>query len=70
MQEPNVYLCQFRDVGRDYFKTDCAFCEDQLEQAVDYVNKVVIVLADVAEGKVYNAKLKCEVHRLAKPEVE
>lgn len=47
------YLCQFRDIGKDYFITDCGF--DDLEQAKMYVNKVVTVLwKTVVKGQVFD----------------
>lgn len=50
------YLCQFRDVGKDYFITDCGF--DTLDQATRYVNRIVASLDNVAEGQVYDALVK------------
>lgn len=53
MSEQNRYLCQFRDVGKDYFVTDCAF--PTLDQAARYVNRIVGALDSVAEGQVYDS---------------
>lgn len=53
------YLCQFRDTDKDYFTTDCSL--PTLRQACNYVNRVVALLDEVAEGRVYDALLKCIV---------
>ncbi len=46
------YLCQFRDTGKDYFTTDCAF--DDWEQAQNYVTYILSQLTSVTEGRVYD----------------
>lgn len=66
MSNQNRFLCQFRDVGKDYFKTDCAFSDD--EQAAQYVDKVVRVLqATTAEGQVFDAQERSIVHQAHRP---
>jgi hypothetical protein len=44
MQKPNEvdrFLVQFRTVGADDFKTDCAFRDGQLDQAKRYIDAVL-----------------------------
>lgn len=69
MSKPNYYLCQFREEGRDYFVTDCAFYSDQLDAAISYVERVVSTLAIVVEGKVWNVEFKYDVYSFARPPV-
>lgn len=49
-QKPKRWLCQFRDVGKSYFKTDCRF--DTRRAAMNYVDTVLATLTTVAEGQV------------------
>jgi hypothetical protein len=45
----NRYLVQFREYGCDYFVTDCAFREGQIDHAILYVKTVVDTLEYVEE---------------------
>lgn len=49
------YLVQFRDHGKDYLKTDCAFRDGQLDLAKTYVRTIVDTLDRVLEGQVLDA---------------
>lgn len=51
------YLCQFRDTGKDYHKTDCAF--PTLIQASRYVNRIVESLPNVEHGQVFDTWFSC-----------
>jgi len=61
--KPKRWLCQFRDVGESYFKTDCGF--DTFRSARDYVNKVVTLLC-LADGQVVDNKKKEIVYHYKK----
>lgn len=50
MNDPNAFLCSFRDRDKDYFVTDCAFADGP--QAARYINTVVRSLATIAVGRV------------------
>lgn len=57
------YLVQFREDMQDYFKTDCAFREGQLDAAKRYVRMVVDTLDHVAEGQVLDNETRSCVFR-------
>ena len=61
----NRYLVQFREYGCDYFVTDCAFREGQIDRAILYVTTVVDTLDYVAEGQVLDAETRMCVYRYA-----
>ena len=48
------YLVQFRE--HDYFKTDCAFRDGQLDRAKLYVRMIVDALDYVVEGRVLDGE--------------
>lgn len=55
------YLCQFRDLGKENFVTDCGF--DNPDQAKSYVERVVTTLLHtVAEGKVFDYEQRQVIH--------
>jgi hypothetical protein len=57
------YLVQFREHTCEYFVTDCAFREGQIDRAILYVKTVVDTLDYVAEGQVLDAETKACVYR-------
>jgi hypothetical protein len=61
----NRFLVQFREHACDYFVTDCAFREGQIDRAILYVKTVVDTLDYVAEGQVLDAETKTCVYRYA-----
>ena len=44
------YLCLFREIGNDFFVTDCSMPTE--EQAIGYVKKIVTQNIRIAEGVV------------------
>jgi len=62
--KPKRWLCQFRDVGKGYFKTDCGF--DTLRSAENYVDVVIVTLTNVAEGQVVDNEKKEIVYHYKK----
>ncbi len=59
----NRYLVQFKEHGREYFKTDCAFREGQVYLAILCVLTIVDGLSYVVEGQVLDAKHReCVFH--------
>lgn len=53
------YVCQFRDVGKDYYKSDCSM--PTYGQAVRYCTRVITTLKDVVEARIY---LEGEPHKI------
>jgi hypothetical protein len=51
----HCYLVQFRKADWEYFKTDCAFRQGQLDLAMVYVWSIVDALEDVVQGRVLDA---------------
>ena len=56
------YLCQFQDVGKDYFITDCAFQDGQLNKAKAYVKMIILSTHTTRRGQVYDQAAKRVVH--------
>lgn len=54
--DSNRYRCMFRDKGRDFFVTDCAFPDK--DQAARYVTRITKSLKTVAEGRVFDFRTK------------
>jgi len=50
------YLAQFRDLGNDYYKTDCAWEEE--ERASSYVRRIVDSHALTPAGKVFDSETR------------
>ena len=60
------YLCQFRTVGTDYFTTDCAFYQDQLHRAMNYVHRVVSQVETVQQGFVWDTVTRQTLYTASK----
>ena len=48
------YLVEFQEIGKDYFKADCAFREGQEDLACQYVRLIVGSLKHVVAGCFFN----------------
>ena len=48
----NRYLVQFKDVGKEYFVTDCSFPLGKLGNAIAYCEMICDALCTVADGQI------------------
>ena len=55
------YIVSFRDRGRDYYKADCAFRDEQKGAAIRYSEMIRLNLCSVVGGKVYDCWMDREV---------
>ena len=58
------YLVEFQEIGKDYFKTDCAFREGQENLACQYVRLIVGILKHVVAGRVLDTETRTHVYTL------
>jgi len=57
MARPNEldrYLIQFRQADKDYFITECAYRDGQLEDAKRYVEMAVDTLEETVAGRIFD----------------
>ena len=62
------YLVEFQEIGKDYFKTDCAFREGQENLACQYVRLIVGILKHVVAGRVLDTETRAYVYTLHAPD--
>ena len=58
------YLVEFQEIGKDYFKADCAFREGQEDLACQYVRLIVGGLMHVVAGRVLDTETRTHVYTL------
>ncbi len=58
------YLVEFQEIGKDYFKADCAFREGQEDLAEQYVRLIVGNLKHVVAGRVLDTETRTYVYTL------
>lgn len=62
------YLVEFQEIGKDYFKADCAFREGQEDQACQYARLIVANLKHVIAGRVLDMETRTYVYTLLAPD--
>lgn len=65
LNKPNAvdrYIISFREKGKDYYKADCAFRDEQKEGAIRYSKMIRANLSSVDGGKVYDCWTDTEVY--------
>lgn len=62
------YLVEFQEIGKDYFKADCAFREGQEDLACQYVRLIVGNLKHVIAGRVLDMQTRTHVYTLHAPD--
>jgi len=62
----NRYLVQFRMPHLDYFTTDCAYRDGDLEGAYNYLQLIVQNTRSAAEGRIFDQRLQAVTIQITK----
>lgn len=66
----NRYLVQFRMPHLDYFTTDCAYRDGDLENAYRYLQLIVQNTRSAAEGRIFDQQFQTWTIHLSKRDLE